>query len=61
MDSSVGDLTDVEFGQRVIKEKTAHEERAARAGNVVGKDRAERTESSVALIYNLVTLKLIAI
>ena len=58
MNSSVGV---VDFRQRVQKDKTAHEEDAARAENVVGKDRAERTQSSMALICNLVTLKSIAI
>ena len=52
----------MELGQRVIKDETAHEEGAAQAGNVVGKDRAERTQSSMALICcNLVTLKSITI
>lgn len=45
----------------MIKDKTAHDEGAARAVNVVGKDRAERAQSSMALICNLVTLKSIAI
>ena len=48
-------------GQRVIRDKAAHEEDTARAGNIVGKDRAERTQSLMALICSLVTLKSIAI
>ena len=51
----------MEFGQRVIKDKTAHEKGAARTGSVVGKDRAEKTQSSMALNCNMVTLKSIAI
>lgn len=45
----------------MVKDKTIREERAAGAGKIAGKDREERTQSSMALIYDLVTLQSTAI
>lgn len=51
----------VQVGELVIKDKTVQQKRAAGAEKVAAKDREERTQRSMALICNLVTLQSTAI